>query len=165
MNYWELYWLNLHWLSFNYPINPTNNEKSQIVLLINNMKIKGIQCYKCRKSFNNYLQNKDLNEIVKNRDNLFYFFWDCHNDVNKKINKKILSLKEAYSIFETKNWGNELNKYVDILSLFKDNRLDKFPNLLSESYSRGLVENKNKNKNKNNFINKLKKKITSYFHK
>ena len=178
MNYWMLYWLNLHWLAFNYPVNPKNKEKKQILLLIEKMQNDGIQCIYCRNHFKNFLLTKDLNKIIENRDSLFSFFWECHNDVNKRNNKKVLLLDDAYLIYNKISWSDLLKDYedpnlhekklpsldIDILKLFKSKKLNEFPSLLfSTWFNKDLQQEKQVKKSifkkLKIFLNKIKKKI------
>ena len=60
-----------------------------------------IPCEKCQFHANNHIMKvkHKLNEICSGRDNLFSFFVDFHNIVNQRYNKPIVSLNDAYKIY------------------------------------------------------------------
>jgi hypothetical protein len=139
--YWRLYWRNLHWLSVNYPENPNDDEKHQLKQLIEIMMEKdGLSCVICRNHFIQWVKKHDIDEIVKNKTNLFAFFWSCHNDVNKRKGKSIISYDSVYKLYTKKNWkvllpnnasrAKDPSKGVNILLLLKNNKLKEFPRLL-----------------------------------
>jgi len=129
MKFWRIYWNNLHWLSYNYPNNPSKEDKQQVLDLIAIMQTTGITCSKCRNHFKIYVQKyPDINTVVENKESLFAFFWGCHNEVNKKNKKPLLSLENALAIYQDTNWSDTLNKYgSDILEFFKNRHLKEFP--------------------------------------
>ena len=98
---------NLHYLSYKYPDKPTNLQKKQIINLIDIMKKKGIRdgnpigipCIICRNHFIQFCNKNNIESVVSSRSNLFYFFLDCHNEINKKTGKKIISYDEAFEYY------------------------------------------------------------------
>ena len=129
IKFWNEYWRNLHWFAHNYPKNPTENEQKQVVNLINAMKAKdGIPCPICLQHFLQWNQNHDIREYAKSGDKLFLYFWELHNDVNKRNRKRIVSLEEAQRLYSAQSWKEQLLKYKnDIVQMFKDGRLHEFP--------------------------------------
>ena len=127
--YWRLYWRYLHWFSINYPENPNNNDKQQIKDLIEIMQISGLTCSICRNHFVQWVKKNNINKVVENRKNLFTFFWECHNEVNNRKGIEKMSYELAYELYSKNNWNDILNKYINILLLFQNNKLKEFPNL------------------------------------
>jgi len=128
IKHWNLYWYYLHWLTYNYPNNPTNEDKEEILKLINVMKTDGIRCVKCLKHFNEWLDQNDITIALSNNNSLFKYFFDLHNNVNKNKQKKKLSIKKAINIYKKKDWNKEFIKYdVNIIDLFNKRKLDTFP--------------------------------------
>ena len=100
------------------------------------MKKNGISCGSCRKHFNDWVNDNLPDNYIKNKNDLFTYFWKIHNDVNKKLKREEIDLNEALKIYKEKNWNNYLNSYgVNILELFNNGELEKFPSLYnSKSY-------------------------------
>jgi hypothetical protein len=44
-----------------------------------------------------------MDDIVSGRENLFKFFWEFHNYVNKRYNKPQITLEEAKSMYMGKS--------------------------------------------------------------
>ena len=95
------FWFTLHNGASKYPISASP-------LVIERMKgyILGIPfmlpCIACKVHATNHIEKhkKDLDRICSGRDNLFKFFVDFHNIVNKRYNKPIVSYEEAYKIYD-----------------------------------------------------------------
>ena len=127
---WNVYWYYLHWLTFNYPENPTKEDEEQIIDLVTKMRTSGIRCGKCRGHFDEWLNKNDIKPSLKSKDKLFEYFFILHNDVNERNNKKIFTLEEAINLYKEKDWNLEFKKYgVDILSLLKERNLGNFTKL------------------------------------
>ena len=56
---------------------------------------KGITCPICRAHFNSWMKKHDPTAYVKSRHDLFRFFWELHNDVNKRKKKTIMLFEDA----------------------------------------------------------------------
>jgi FAD-linked sulfhydryl oxidase len=99
-NWTKIKWAEIHSKGANYPTNPTDDQKDEIKLYIKNMH-KNIPCGSCSLETKNYMElhNDKLDEICLNKLNLFNFFVDFHNHVNKKLNKTEMSYEDAYKIF------------------------------------------------------------------
>jgi len=93
-------WLTLHVGSLNYPL-----KASQIVVERMKNFILGLPyilpCNTCSEHSNTYILSRECNleTICSGRNTLFKFFVDLHNYVNKKLNKPIITLEEAYHIY------------------------------------------------------------------
>lgn len=130
VHHWNLYWYYLHWFTHNYPNNPNNRDKDEVLKLVKVMRTDGIKCVKCLKHFNEWLDKHDITNSLSNRSMLFRYFFNLHNDVNKRKEKNIMSIEEATQIYNKKDWDKEFIKYrVDIVLLFKKRKLDTFPKL------------------------------------
>ena len=118
----------------------------------------GLKCSICRYHFIQWVKNHNVEEAIKNKTNLFTFFWSCHNDVNKRKGKQILSYDYVYKMYTTQNWevllhnNTILNKSLNILLLFKNNKLKEFPSLYSTYWDN--IPNSHRNE-----ISKIEKKI------
>lgn len=93
-------WFILHTMSINYPQNPTYEQKQMMRNLILSLPIM-LPCLQCQKHCSEYIQT-NINKIdyaLSSNTELFKFFVDFHNNVNKRKNKPILSYEQAYKIY------------------------------------------------------------------
>ena len=142
IEYWNSYWKCLHFLSFIYPDEPSDNNKKEIKKLLSKMKADGISCPQCRQHFINYLQKLNIDEIVKSKDSLFNFFVDLHNSVNKKLGKGVLNYEKVRELYkDLDKIENELiSMYLlNIRELLKTNNLITFPTI-HHSKSRNIIK-------------------------
>ena len=81
-------WHFLHTISFNYPVNPSEEDKDNYYdFLISLGKI--LPCKYCRDNYKNNLNNIKFNEHdFDTRDNFSKMIFDLHNEVNKVLYKK-----------------------------------------------------------------------------
>ena len=138
IKFWHLYWNSLHYLSYNYPENPSLENKKQILNLINKMRKNGIACSYCRYHFNKWCTKNDIKKYIDNRNNLISFFINAHNDVNNRNNKKILSRNEVDKIYLNFDYNYLLKYGLDVITLFKNNKLDNLPDVIN-SYTRHML--------------------------
>jgi len=94
------FWYTLHNGAFHYPkhASPLHAERMKNFIIGIPIMVPCIKCKEHATAFIEKHRNK-LNDICSNRDDLFKFFVDFHNQVNKRYNKPILSYEEAYSIY------------------------------------------------------------------
>ncbi len=80
-------WHYLHTMSFNYPVNPTKDDKRYYKQFICSLKYV-LPCGKCRKNFFNNLKDVPLNNhALKNRENFSKWVFRLHEHINKMLNK------------------------------------------------------------------------------
>jgi hypothetical protein len=105
-------WTFLHTVSFNYPDNPTDQDKQNYFNFFNSLK-HVLPCDKCKK---HYTENStDLKNNLNTKDNLVKWLINIHNDVNKKNGKKVWSYSEVYNKYQ--NMYNTSNTYNIIILL------------------------------------------------
>ena len=81
-------WHYLHTISFNYPVDPTNEHKKYYKELILNMMYT-LPCSHCRKNLKKNLRMCPLTTTsLKNRDNFSLWMFNLHETVNKMLCKK-----------------------------------------------------------------------------
>jgi len=98
--YYHDYWEILHIIGYLYPEQPSHSDKTQIHLLFNYISNGGLPCSSCVIHFNEYMNQRDLYHICKNRHNLKNFIIDLHNHVNKRTGKDTMDysiVDEMYS--------------------------------------------------------------------
>tara|TARA_X000000950_G_C13746486_1_gene590781 strand:+ start:210 stop:1004 length:795 start_codon:yes stop_codon:yes gene_type:complete len=138
IKFWHLFWNCLHYLSYNYPENPTSEDKEQIINLINKMKKDGISCSYCRAHFKNWCSKNDILNFIDSKNDLINFFINLHNDINNRNDKIILSKNEIDKIYLNFNYNLLVNYGLDIINLFEKRKLDKFPDILN-SHTRHIL--------------------------
>jgi Erv1 / Alr family len=93
---WKMY----HNASLNYPDNASPLFAERMKYCILGMPIL-IPCKKCQEHATAFIEQHRhlLNTICSGRENLFKFFVDFHNTVNKRLGKPIYSYEEAYILY------------------------------------------------------------------
>ena len=97
------FWFILHNSSVRYPEKATNIWKERMKGFILGIPVM-LPCEKCAIHATAYIEkNKEkLDQIVSNRENLFNFFVDFHNHVNRRHGKPEMSYKNAYNLYTRK---------------------------------------------------------------
>lgn len=112
-NVWgSMQWFSLHNGAAFYPQNPSQIVKDRMKGFIRGLPYT-LPCLAC---FNHAVAYIDMNDsrldtIVHSRDNLFKFWVDFHNFVNKRLGKPIVSLSEA-----KKKYGSNVKVVVKRMS-------------------------------------------------
>ena len=97
MDEWgPILWKEMHLKTFETPM-----DKLTILEYFNRIPER-IPCDKCKKHYTAYIRRNPI--PTDNRDDLIHWLIDLHNDVNKRTGKKILTYKEARSLYETNYW-------------------------------------------------------------
>jgi hypothetical protein len=94
-------WFYLHIMSFNYPNNPTQEQKKHYKDFIYNLRFV-LPCKYCRINLiNNLKEHPITNDDLKNRDTFSHYIYNLHNTINKMLNKKIkISYEEVRDKYE-----------------------------------------------------------------
>lgn len=94
-------WFMLHTISFNYPNNPTPEEKIRYKNFILNLRYV-LPCKYCRMNLTNNLKKMPLTmKDLENRETFSRFIYELHEMVNKMLNKKSgLSYADVRERFE-----------------------------------------------------------------
>ena len=99
-------WHMLHTISFNYPVNPTNEQKEKYrdyVLSLQNV----LPCGACRKNLKTNLKHLPLKmSDMKSRDTFSRYIYNLHELVNKMLKKKsnlsYCDVRERYEHFRAR---------------------------------------------------------------
>ena len=108
-NWGPHFWYVLHLGSLQYDINPSYETRQRIKNFILSIPYI-LPCEKCRKHSTKFLNTYEydyinnpnkfkMDDVVFCRTNLFMFFVDFHNYVNRNTNKKVYDYKEAYKLY------------------------------------------------------------------
>ena len=81
-------WHSLHTISFNYPVNPTKEDKKNYYNLIDNLQYT-LPCGICRKNLKNNLKKVPITmKTMKSRHTFSLWLYNLHEEVNKMLGKK-----------------------------------------------------------------------------
>ena len=99
-------WHYLHTMSFNYPINPTKEEKRDYKNFVISLK-NVLPCKYCRINLKNNFKIHPLKEChMKNRETFSKYIYKLHEIVNKMLNKKsgltYCDVRERYEHFRAR---------------------------------------------------------------
>lgn len=87
MQWGPSFWKVLHTISFNFPLNPTKEEKEQYKNFVVSLGTV-IPCARCRKNYMKHLKElKFSSRTLKNKDTFSLFFYNLHNLVNRETRK------------------------------------------------------------------------------
>jgi hypothetical protein len=146
-------WFSLHTISFNYPLNPTIQDKEyykNFFIVFQHV----IPCSVCKKNYIRHIKEHPISQNLENRKSLVYWTIDMHNMVNAEIGKKILSyeivIKKYEEVYKKKiilNNNNILNS-----EQFKNNNCKTINQFTNNNINNDLNNNINNNQ-KNYFIN------------
>lgn len=113
-------WHMLHTISFNYPVNPTPEQKNQYRNYILSLQ-HVLPCGACRKNLKMNFRHLPLTmKHMKNRDTFSKYIYELHELVNKMLNKKsnltYCDVRERYEHFRSRCVDSKpkVYKYKDI---------------------------------------------------
>ena len=103
------FWFILHNGAINFPIKSSTTWSERMKHFILGIPVM-VPCEKCADHATAYLEaNRDnIDKAVSGRMSLFAFYVDFHNFVNKRLDKKEMSLTEAYKIYTSKTQVTKL---------------------------------------------------------
>ena len=101
-----LQWTFLHTMSFNYPVNPTNEDKKHYRDYVISLQYI-LPCKYCRINLKNNFKQMPLNMCdMKNRETFSRYIYNLHELVNKMLNKKsgltYCEVRERYEHFRSR---------------------------------------------------------------
>ena len=104
-------WRYLHTLTFNYPINPTNEDKIKYLRYFNELS-SFLPCDDCAKSYKLYMSYIPLNMYVNDIYGITYWLYIIHSIVNTKLSKHNSNFDEIVKMY----LSNKTNCNFDIIS-------------------------------------------------
>lgn len=99
-------WHILHTISFNYPIEPSEEQKKHYYKFYKNL-VHILPCKYCRENLSNNLKTNNLTkDVMKNRETLSYWVYNLHEIINKMLNKEsglsYEQVRERYEYFRSR---------------------------------------------------------------
>jgi hypothetical protein len=109
-------WHVIHIISFNYPVNPTQENKDHYYNFMLNLKYI-LPCKKCRENLiKNYNDLHFSKKVFKNRHTFSLFVYELHEHINKMLNKKsnltYEDVRSKYENFRARNCNEMTNKEI-----------------------------------------------------
>ena len=94
------FWFTLHNSAAQYPVSPSLFYQERMKNFILGLSVM-IPCERCAIHASSFISSneKQLDNIVKSRDNLFNFFANFHNFVNERNGKERISIEDVRSKF------------------------------------------------------------------
>lgn len=92
------FWYMLHNGAAHYPNNPSLMCKQAMEGFINGIPVM-LPCVECAMHANSFIKSVDIDKVVRNRNNLFEFFFMFHNEVNKRLGKPLLPLNQVKNMY------------------------------------------------------------------
>ena len=81
-------WHSLHAISFNYPVNPTKEQKLQYLEFFRSLK-HVLPCKYCRENYKKNIKTVPLNMLtMKSRETLSRWLYELHEEINTMLHKK-----------------------------------------------------------------------------
>ena len=104
-------WHYLHTMSFNYPINPSKEDKKNYKAFITSLQFV-LPCRYCRENLIKNFKILPLTiEVMKNRNSFSRYIYKLHELVNKMLNKKsgltYCQVRERYEHFRSRCTVND----------------------------------------------------------
>ena len=104
-------WHFLHTMSFNYPVEPTKEQKEQYRSFVLNL-VNVLPCKYCRINLHKNFKTLPLTMVhMKNRDSFSRYVYNLHEIVNKMLNKKsglsYCDVRERYEHFRARCTANQ----------------------------------------------------------
>lgn len=98
------FWFTFHMSATAYPNTPAANEKKAMKEFIKMVPLL-IPCSSCQIHSLKYIKSKLylIDWAVENKMNLFYFWWEFHNYVNKQLGKQELSFEKVKDLYQFNN--------------------------------------------------------------
>jgi len=91
-------WIYLHTLTFNYPTNPTLEDKQKYYTHFKNLGDM-LPCSSCAESYKIYFQYIPITEYLDNIHGITFWLYTIHYLVNKKLGKKTPSFYEVVKTY------------------------------------------------------------------
>lgn len=88
------FWATFHYIAAAYSVNPNPSVKSTMKNFIQSIPVF-LPCSTCQDHAFVYIKSHNLDNVVLNKKELFTFFFNFHNEVNKRLNKPLMKLEDA----------------------------------------------------------------------
>ena len=114
-------WHFIHAISFNYPINPTQQDREKYYEFFNSLSYV-LPCGTCQEAYRKKLQKLNILDHLNSRELLVEFVIKLHNLVNKDLNKPLFNKEQAIELY-TNLYSPENNKEKNITVESENNNI------------------------------------------
>jgi hypothetical protein len=109
-------WLYLHTLTFNYPLNPTIEDKQRYYTHFKNLGDM-LPCPSCAESYKIYFKYIPINEYLDDIYGITFWLYIIHYLVNKKLSKKNISFYNVVKMY----YANKASCPTTVVSVANSN--------------------------------------------
>ena len=92
-------WTFLHTVTYNYPENPTEDDKRNFYNFFMNLQYV-LPCEKCKEHYKQNIQKYDLKNSLGSRQELVKWLIDLHNDINRDNGKQVWSYSDVFNKYQ-----------------------------------------------------------------
>lgn len=88
------YWATLHFIASTYDNNPNQSIKSTMKNFIQSLPVF-LPCKECQDHAFEFIKKNNIDTVIQNRKEVFTFFFNFHNEVNKRLKKPLMKMEDA----------------------------------------------------------------------
>lgn len=104
-------WKLIHCVGQNYPSNPTSEDKKKFIDFFHLIPYI-LPCHKCQFHLLKQYRDDSIYKYLGSKKNLNIWLYRLHNNVNKRLSKKILNYKQANSLYHNKLYVADIHKLL-----------------------------------------------------
>ena len=110
-------WRSIHLIALGYAERPTDEDKQVYTNYFTELWTV-LPCFKCSVNYKRHIQELPITSYLSSKKKLFEWTVKLHNIVNKELNKREISIEEAYAIHLHNKKANQVEKYIVIIGVF-----------------------------------------------
>jgi hypothetical protein len=95
-------WFLIHYIAANLPNKLSHQQMISFKAFIVCLRYL-LPCSDCRIHMAEYISNTEIDPYLKTKDSVFYWTWNFHNSVNKRINRPMIKIEDAYVKYRKSN--------------------------------------------------------------
>ena len=112
-------WNFLHTLSFKIHDETFESQKKNLITIVR-LTFSSLPCPYCSQHALNLLKKINI-KYINSKDSFIDFIYIFHNEVNKKLKKKMFSKKLLEEKYKNKNFANILNEFIQVYNYKSSN--------------------------------------------
>ncbi len=95
-------WFLIHYIAANLPERLSQTQAVSFKAFIVCLRYL-LPCEECRYHMGEYINKTEIDPYLITRNTVFYWTWEFHNDVNKRINLPLIKMEDAFNIYRKKD--------------------------------------------------------------
>ena len=113
VSYWgPITWKTLHCITYNYPINPTHQEKKMYNEFFYQILPYLLPCQICQRHYLRNLNSFPLAQKLNRKEDFIRWLIDIHNYINRKNGKPTINYLFANHLYQQTIYINEINQFI-----------------------------------------------------